>query len=239
MKKPKIRQDFGNAWNRPHLCKISRHPQWLVFYLWLSANVSALYAWVFYNYNVSFKNIWFHSLQFSWIYSSASLFQLTFCGLVTPYGVWDLGKKCFRCGLLPRGTKPLPEQCWFTINVGLIHSRVIFLNTQDINPILCLNFTYLKSQQHPQGVNGLNCIAQSVSKSAREWTNGNPAYIFCIITGVILCMRPNNERRRYNVTSSLIDWAHVQKDPCIMLGLFRKIVIYDPVQIENVSLQTN
>ena len=27
-------------------------------------------------------------------------------------------------------------------------------------------------------------------------------------SGIILCMRPANERRRYNVTSSLIDWAH-------------------------------
>ena len=26
--------------------------------------------------------------------------------------------------------------------------------------------------------------------------------------GIILCMRPTNERRRYNVTSSLIGWAH-------------------------------
>ena len=32
--------------------------------------------------------------------------------------------------------------------------------------------------------------------------------------GVILCMRPANERRRYNVTSSLIDWVHAQNDPC-------------------------
>ena len=30
----------------------------------------------------------------------------------------------------------------------------------------------------------------------------------------ILCMRPANERWRYNVTSSLIGWAHAQNDPC-------------------------
>ena len=28
-------------------------------------------------------------------------------------------------------------------------------------------------------------------------------------------MRPNNERRRYNVTSPLIGWAHTQNDPCV------------------------
>ena len=35
----------------------------------------------------------------------------------------------------------------------------------------------------------------------------------CHATGIILCMRPANERRRYNVTSSLIGWAHIQNDP--------------------------
>ena len=31
--------------------------------------------------------------------------------------------------------------------------------------------------------------------------------------GIILCMRPANERRRYSVTSSLIGWAHAQNAP--------------------------
>ena len=30
---------------------------------------------------------------------------------------------------------------------------------------------------------------------------------------IILWMHPTNERRRYNATSSLIDWAHTQNDP--------------------------
>ena len=34
-----------------------------------------------------------------------------------------------------------------------------------------------------------------------------------IRAGIILCMRPANERRRYSVTSSLIGWAHTQNDP--------------------------
>ena len=34
-------------------------------------------------------------------------------------------------------------------------------------------------------------------------------------TGIILWMRPANERRRYNVTSSLIGWAHTQNNPWI------------------------
>ena len=39
------------------------------------------------------------------------------------------------------------------------------------------------------------------------------------LSGTILCMRRANEGRRYNVTSSLIGWAHAQKDPCIFSGL--------------------
>ena len=33
------------------------------------------------------------------------------------------------------------------------------------------------------------------------------------VTEIILCMHPANGRRRYNVTSSLIGWAHTQNDP--------------------------
>ena len=35
-------------------------------------------------------------------------------------------------------------------------------------------------------------------------------------SGIILCGRPANERRRYNVTPSLIGWAHTQNDPCMI-----------------------
>ena len=35
------------------------------------------------------------------------------------------------------------------------------------------------------------------------------------LMGIVLCLRPANERRRYNVTSSLIGWAHARNDPCI------------------------
>ena len=35
-----------------------------------------------------------------------------------------------------------------------------------------------------------------------------------IISGIIVCIRPVNGRRRYNVTSSPIGKAHAQNDPC-------------------------
>ena len=37
------------------------------------------------------------------------------------------------------------------------------------------------------------------------------------LSGIILCMHPANERRRYNVTSPLIGWLHTQNNPCIIL----------------------
>ena len=36
---------------------------------------------------------------------------------------------------------------------------------------------------------------------------------------VVLSMGLANERRRYNVTLSLIGWAHIQNDPCVILGM--------------------
>ena len=36
-------------------------------------------------------------------------------------------------------------------------------------------------------------------------------------TGIILSMRPSNERRRYGVASSLIGWAHAQNDPDVQI----------------------
>ena len=36
-------------------------------------------------------------------------------------------------------------------------------------------------------------------------------------SGIILCMCPANERRRYIVTSSPIGWAHTQNDPWIFI----------------------
>ena len=44
----------------------------------------------------------------------------------------------------------------------------------------------------------------------------NPMMAHMIDAGIILCMHPANERRRYIVMSSLIGWAHAQMIPaCI------------------------
>ena len=55
-----------------------------------------------------------------------------------------------------------------------------------------------------------------------------PCHDMCLhfnnYAGIILCMRPANERRRYNVTSSLIGWAHTQNDPCCDFSMARIIL---------------
>ena len=46
-------------------------------------------------------------------------------------------------------------------------------------------------------------------------------YIFMVHSaGNMLYVRPANERPRYNITSSLIGWAHIQNDPCTAVGKF-------------------
>ena len=55
-----------------------------------------------------------------------------------------------------------------------------------------------------------------------QWRNNMPISINVVPDdepGIILYTHPANERRRYNVTSSLIGWAHTQNDPCKLVKL--------------------
>ena len=47
----------------------------------------------------------------------------------------------------------------------------------------------------------------------------NVPYSCTKFTGIILCMRPTNERWRYSVTSSLIGWEHSRIDPRVYILL--------------------
>ena len=49
--------------------------------------------------------------------------------------------------------------------------------------------------------------------------SGPSQYQYDISAGIIWYMRPANERRRYNVTSSLIGWAHIQNDPWYLTNI--------------------
>ena len=45
-------------------------------------------------------------------------------------------------------------------------------------------------------------------------------------SGIILYMRPANERRRYIVTASLIGWVHTQNDPWRMQNCVYLIYVF-------------
>ena len=138
--------------------------------------------------------------------------ELTHCGLVPPYGILDVIIGSGN-GLLPGGTKPLPvpvlnnyqwdllpftmtclmapshylNQCWLTIGEIFGHLPLGNLTGNALPTISAHNrfeLYFIKIMQHFPGA------------------------------GIILCMYTTNERRRYNVTSSLIGWAHTQNNPC-------------------------
>ena len=50
-----------------------------------------------------------------------------------------------------------------------------------------------------------------IESGLSHWTNDD-------LAGIILWMRSTNARRRYTVTSSLIGWAHSQKDPWLRVN---------------------
>ena len=54
------------------------------------------------------------------------------------------------------------NQCWLTLHEIFWHSFQggVYLNTQDINPTLCLKFTYLKLQPYPSGDKRLKINSQ-------------------------------------------------------------------------------
>ena len=59
----------------------------------------------------------------------------------------------------------------------------------------------------------VSCCSKSSTKAVYRWSNlGKPCNIPPTLTGIVLCMRPANERRRYNVTSSLIGLVHLQNN---------------------------
>ena len=59
-----------------------------------------------------------------------------------------------------------------------------------------------------------------------------------LMQGVILWMRPANQRRRYIATLSLIGWAQTQNDPCLCLSsllMYRHIRVIRSEQVGDVS----
>ena len=112
--------------------------------------------------------------------------------------------------------------CWNALN-GVIMFKCCLLVL--MKEFICFLFSerilrYPSWYEHDQWDKALHSNAFS------HWLNPDPEwsiwilyifgffFLFMFDTGIILCMRPANERRRYCVTSSLICWAHSQNDPC-------------------------
>ena len=94
----------------------------------------------------------------------------------------------------------------YTVNYFYIHRIFQSINFNISTPWLPARNGYEKSDQlwflpclirHGRGT------VKILWASAREYSQSQ----------IILCMRPANERWRYNVTSSLIDWVHTQMIP--------------------------
>ena len=62
-----------------------------------------------------------------------------------------------------------------------------------------------------------NSIANAM-ELLQTWAKPLISINYCIVTGLILGLRPANERRRYKVTPSLIGWAQTKNQPCYYKG---------------------
>ena len=58
-------------------------------------------------------------------------------------------------------------------------------------------------------------------------------FIHTTHSGLIIGLRPANERRRYKVTPSLIDWAQTWNQPCPLVK--NCAIIYATMRIDSVS----
>ena len=74
----------------------------------------------------------------------------------------------------------------------------------------------LKSQSRSQCVNFFDLVRHIVLQSSAVITRCNITWYHLEYLGILLCMRPANERWRHNVMSSLTGWVHTQNDPWIL-----------------------
>ena len=89
----------------------------------------------------------------------------------------------------------------FTINSYIFHTR---------NSCFCCGYPMRHEPSSPWfHVSPQTCVNRKQS----PWLQPCFVSFYDRYSGIGLCMHPANESRRYNVTSSLIGWAHTQNDP--------------------------
>ena len=93
-----------------------------------------------------------------------------------------------------------------------------FLNKQSVSNFLCINNT----------LSFAHYMTVVLSLYVQKWL----VAIAWAVAGIILCMRPANERWSYNVMLSLIGWGHSQNDPCN--GWITTMQIFHYCQITNI-----
>ena len=90
-------------------------------------------------------------------------------------------------------------RCWWRPSVLYVVDAVRCWHVVSRPNDQCVGSMLYRCHLGPPWIPTLQCILCNINQS-----------------GILLCMRPANERRRYNVTSSLIGWAHPQNDPWSM-----------------------
>ena len=93
------------------------------------------------------------------------------------------------------------------VNNKLLEKRT-FLT---IKSVVSVAWCYIKTWRYNPVTNFYFLIFSPLCRFLRTKYQQNGAFMF---SGLFLWMCSASERRRYNVTSSLIGWAHAQKDPC-------------------------
>ena len=103
-------------------------------------------------------------------------------------------------------------QNYYVIKVDIRHCGTLFTTM--------ISYTLVSS--HSGLLRELLCLLHIITIVGLTYaiTNRQKYYIsynmlISLLSGIFLCMCPANERQRYNVTLSLIGWAHTQNYPCV------------------------
>ena len=158
--------------------------------------------------NIEFLRIWFHYLYRSF---DSTYSQLT-CWICN-----SNSRNCLHC-IWSSGFFSIIPTTW-SIYLPFIHKQSITPRTM-MDGLYCLITIWWMGMM--DGCDGWQARSTPILRSGGTVSlsrllmihQSTTILVFCTqYTGIILCMYPANERR-YIVMSTLIDWEHIQNDPC-------------------------
>ena len=108
------------------------------------------------------------------------------------------------------------------ISVKFNRNSSIFIHENEFESVVCEMAAILSWPQCVHNITATafteGCQYDDTAVHVMTCSSGHWSTLSWIVdaldSGIILRMRPANERRRYTVTSSLIGWEHAQNDPC-------------------------